>query len=280
VKTVCSIPNFLRGLQSKSIELLIPYAFAQFLTAAHVPITITGDTSTWNKSGKGALFIGDHRNGLEYFLLLATMGYVGRDDIKVIAKPYSLSVRLTEALDVHHGEYALAVIPNTLASDRRNIFNRDIGMRLLYRRELSTQNEAKAINATAMKDAASFLSHGHVVGIYPTGGVKCATTSDWYRGVGEIIKLLPEEARERVVIVPFQFDHFTQFQLICALWLHSKGHTRKQRTIELHLGKQLTVADFLASEAIDCSDTRLVTERLRTRYIQDFTPNGGVKIYY
>ena len=273
VKPRRRVPKFLQALQEMTSEVALPYAFAEYLRLAKLPITINGDTSGWNSTGQGVLFIGDHRNGLEYFLLLAAFGQVGRKDIKIIGKPYALSVRLTEALDRHHEGYILPVIPRTLVSDRLNIFNRDIWMRLLNANKLSTQKEAKAMNATAMKNAASFLANGCAVAVFPTGGVKSATKSAWYRGVGAMIQLLPEEAREKVVIIPFQFGHFTQFQVIATLWLYSKGVEVKPRTLSLNVGRQITVADFLASETAGSTDPQVITERLRIRYVQDFHAN-------
>lgn len=270
VKPGRRVPKFLQALQDMISEVALPYAFAEYLRLARLPIIIHGDTSGWNRTGQGALFIGDHRNGLEYFLLLAALGQEGRKDIKIIGKPYALSVRLTEALDRHHEGYILPVIPGTLVSDRLNIFNRDIWMRVFNTNKLSTHKEAKAINATAMQDAASLLANGYAVGVFPTGGVKSATKSAWFRGVGAMIKLLPEEARERVVIIPFQFGHFTQFQVIATLWLYSKGLKVKPRTLSLNLGRQITVADFLTSETAGSTDPLVITERLRLRYVQDF----------
>jgi hypothetical protein len=270
VKPRRRVPKFLQALQDMTSELALPYAFAEYLRLAKLPININGDTSGWKSTGKGVLFIGDHRNGLEYFLLLAALGQEGRNDIKIIGKPYALSVRLTEALDMHHEGYILPVIPRTLVSDRLNIFNRDIWMRAFNANKLSTQKEANAINVAAMENAASLLANGYAVGVFPTGGVKSATKSAWYRGVGEMIKLLPEEARERVVIIPFQFGHFTQFQLVATLWLYSKGVAVKPRTLSLNLGRQITVADFLTSETAGSTDPQVITERLRIRYVQDF----------
>lgn len=267
------VPKFLQALQDMTSEVALPYAFAEYLRLARLPITINGDTSGWNRPGKGVLFIGDHRNGLEYFLLLAALGQAGRKDIKIIAKPYAFSVHLTEALDMRHEGYILPVIPGTLVSDRLNIFNRDIGMRVFNANTLSTRKEAKAINATAMQNGASFLANGYAVGVFPTGGVNSATKSAWFRGVGEMIKLLPEEARERVVIIPFQFAHFTQFQVVATLWLYSKGLKVKPRTLSLNVGRQISVADFLTSETAGSTDSQVITERLRLRYVQDFHPH-------
>src|SRR5579863_9946462 len=193
VKPGRRVPKFLQALQEKTTEVAIPYAFAEYLKLAKLPITINGDTSGWKRTGQGALFIGDHRNGLEYFLLLAALGQEGRKDIKIIGKPYALSVRLTEALDMHHEGYILPVIPGTLVSDRLNIFNRDIWMRVFNANKLSTHREAKAINVIAMQNAASLLANGYAVGVFPTGGIKSATKSAWVRGVGEMIRVLPVE---------------------------------------------------------------------------------------
>src|SRR5579859_7075687 len=137
VKPRRRVPKFLQALQDMTRELALPYAFAEYLRLARLPFTINGDTSGWNRPGKGALFIGDHRNGLEYFLLLAALGQEGRHDIKILGKPYALSVHLTEALDIHHEGYLLPVIPGTLVSNRLNFFNRDIWMRLFNVNKLS-----------------------------------------------------------------------------------------------------------------------------------------------
>ena len=88
-----------------------------------------------------------------------------------------------------------------------------------------------------------------------------------------MIQLLPEEARERVVIIPFQFGHFTQLHLVGRLWLYSKGVGVKPGTLSLNLGRQISVADFLTSETAGSTDPEVITERLRLRYVQDFHSN-------
>jgi len=82
--------------------------------------------------------------------------------------------------------------------------------------------------------------------------------------VGTLIQLLPEEARERVVIIPFQFGHFTQFQLVATLWLSSKGFEVKPRTLFLNVGRPITVAGFLTSETAGSTDPQVITESILT----------------
>lgn len=264
------VPKFLQAVQEMTATVALPFALAEYLKGAQLPIIIHGDTSGWNRPGNGALLIGDHRNGLEYFFLLAALGQEGRKDMKILGKPYALTVRLADALDLQHEGYILPIIPGTLASNRPNIFNRDIWMRVVNANNLSTQSEAKAINAATMKRAASLLAHGSAVGVFPTGGVNSATTSHWYQGVGELLRLLPEEARERVMIVPFQFGHFTQWQVVATLWLSSKGVAVKARALSFNVGRPITVADFLTAETAGSTDPHVITERLRLRYVQDF----------
>ena len=53
VKPRRRVPKFLQALQDMTRELALPYAFAEYLRLARLPITINGDTSGWNRMGKG-----------------------------------------------------------------------------------------------------------------------------------------------------------------------------------------------------------------------------------
>lgn len=86
-------------------------AVAKFFREANLNIKIEGDTSAWNKTGKGALLIGSHANGFERFPMLAVFGDMQREDVRFIAMPFTPAAiigrehdakRLTQALQSHY----------------------------------------------------------------------------------------------------------------------------------------------------------------------------------
>ncbi len=96
-----------------------------------------------------------------------------------------------------------------------------------------------------------------------------ATKKPWQRGLGRIIKQLPEEARDNVGIVPFRFDNFSRLRLICSLIMASRGIEPRPQTITLRTGKQGTVNEVLDSDT-DKLNADEITRIIREQFIDAF----------
>lgn len=270
VKPLKKSPRFLSELQRISSEKPLPQSLAEYFTSANMSVRTEGDTSAWDRTGKSTLFVGNHRDGFEYFLLASILGQHDRNDLKVIGKSYTVTPRLSEKLDSFEQKHILPVLTGALAKDKGNIFNRDIIFRMQNIRNLPTREEIKKINTQTLHDATDFLSDGYAVAIFPTGAVNNALKKEWFPGIGRIINYLPEDKREEVTIVPFQFEPFLQLQLIKQLWLHGHGIPTTPKEYVMHTGRQITVAEFLATETNGSTDPKLITQKLQSRFLQDF----------
>jgi hypothetical protein len=109
----------IRHLAHQGIAKAVATVFKQ----ANITVEVKGDTSCWSSSDRGTLLIGDHRNGLEYLPLLAALGDAARNNVHIVAKPFSMQARLLGSLGTEGTNMTLAVIPRTLARDRKDIFS-------------------------------------------------------------------------------------------------------------------------------------------------------------
>lgn len=96
-----------------------------------------------------------------------------------------------------------------------------------------------------------------------------ATKKPWQRGLGRVIKQLPEEARDSVAIVPFRFDDFSKLSLIRSLTMASRGITPRPQTITLRTGKQGMVSEVLAG-ATDELTADEITTVLKEQFVTAF----------
>jgi len=196
------IPTFLQNAHKLAeVTGSVGSAVAVLFRSAGIRVRVVGDATAWSNPGVGTLFIGDHRSCAEFAPLLAIFGGYGRDDVHLVAKPFSTNARIIHSFGHHAEGMVLPVIPRTLARDRQNIWNRDLGWRLKNVASLPTVSELSAANAAVIHRAASLVSAGHVVNIYPAGGIMDAGKHPWQRGVGKIIKSLPPESIETTHVV-------------------------------------------------------------------------------
>ncbi len=201
---------------------------------------------------------------------MAALGDMGREDARFVAKPFSMQARVMGALSMNGIDLTLPVIPGALASDRKNKFNRDLHWRIMQRGKLPTKKELGMLNATTLQACADLTANGHAVTLYPAGGVMDATKKPWQRGLGRVIKQLPEDARDGVTVVPFRFDDFSKLRLIRSLAQASRSIRPQAQTITLRLGKQVTSNELLEG-AVDDLSADEITESLRQQFISTFS---------
>ncbi|MGH7196172.1 MAG: hypothetical protein ACREGJ_00180 [Candidatus Saccharimonadales bacterium] len=267
---LCREPGFIRDTRELVEENGgIAQAVAETFEQANITVEVDGDVSQWSNAGQGAILVGDHRNGVEYAPLLAVFGNMGREDMRFVAKPFSMQARVMGSLGLEGAGLTLLVIPGTLASNRKDKINRDLCWRIANRGNLPTKDEIKTLNADTLQGCADLAESGHAVTLYPTGGVMDATKKPWQRGLGRVIKQLPAESRDSVAIVPFRFDDFSKLRLIRSLTMASRGVISRPQTITLRTGKQGTVNEVLAG-ATDELTADEITAVLRKQFITAF----------
>ena len=266
---LCREPGFVKDTRELVEQTSgIAGAVAETFDRANITVEVEGDTSLIANEGQGALLVGDHRNGFEYAPLLAAFGHMGREDIRLVAKPFSMQARVIGSLGVGGAGLTLPVIPGTLARDRDDKFNRDLYWRIVNRGNLPTKAELKQLNADTLQHCTDLAVSGHAVTLYPAGGVMDATVRPWQRGLGRVIQQLPEEARDGVAIVPFRFDDFSKLRLMRSLTMASSGMVPRPYTITMRLGKQGTVNELLGDTSRQ--DAGEITEILRQQFVRAF----------
>lgn len=254
----------------------ITKAIAETLWWSNIGVEVLGDTSQYHTPGKGVLFIGDHRNGLEFVPLLAHFGDLERDDVHIVAKPFSTLTKVLSTLDPYSEGLTLPVIPRTLARDRKNKLNRDIYWRLTNRGELPSKEELKMINSNTIQSCVQRVIEGHAVILFPTGGVMDASKNHWRQGLGQVVRQIPEWQYPNVTIVPFRFDDFSKRRLTQALLMRSHGVYPKRQEINLRLGRQGTVRELIGDmKYVQSLQPLEISNLLQRQFIQSFASRSS-----
>jgi hypothetical protein len=246
-------------------------AITEAFRLARITINAIGDVSYLTQPDAGILFVGDHRAGVELAPLFSVFGSYGREDVHFFGKPFATGVRLLSSLDGNR-EGLLPVVPRTLARDRRNIWNRDLRWRILQQQHLPTKDELTRLNAHSIRRATSLLEAGHLVTIFPAGGVMNAATRPWRAGVGTIIKLLYAKNRRDVRIVLFRFDDFSATRVVRSLLVQSYGFTPKPYEITVRLAAIDSMDKLFgdSSRSIEQLDPLQISTRLHEEFIRRF----------
>jgi hypothetical protein len=265
-------PGFIGMIRERAATRGIAPAIADVFAEANITVEVTGGAMDWNRPGRGALMLGDHRLGIEMLPLLAVLGSAERKDVHVIGKPFATQARLLGSLSVASADVILPVVPSTLASDRRDVFNRDLYWRLTNRSRLPSLDEVRRRNAVTLQQSVDLVEDGHAVVLCPTGAVADATKRPWQRGVGKIIQQLPEAAWDTTTIVPFWFDSFSRLGLVRSLVQASHGGSPRPRTLTMQLGKQGTPSELLGD--LGALDALSITEVLRQQFVDVFGSGG------
>jgi hypothetical protein len=272
---LCREPEYVRQIRATAENNNgVAAAVATAFHRARIYVTIDGDTTAWRNPGCGTLLITDHRDRCEFAPLLAMLGVLGREDIHFIAKPFAISARVINSLGPRARGITLPVIPRTLARDRPDILNRDLGWRITQLRNLPTYHELNAINAATLTDAATLLDNGELVVIHPTGATVDATVRPWHRGLGTILKTISPAARPHTRIVLARFDHFATTKLVRRLALQGRGITpNRPYVITLRVRINATISQLLDNDAttLDALSAVEITQRLRDLYVRRYT---------
>jgi len=243
---------------------------SKLFEVAKIAVTVDDQLEQLDDSDSGALFVGDHRQGIEYLPLLAKFGDLQKKDVHFVAKPFSMQARIMGYLAAKSSEPTLPVIPRTLSRDRKNIFNRDLFWRLTKRSFLPSESEIREINGSTLEKASCFIQEREVVVIYPAGGVVDACSARWKRGVGEVIKKVDSSNRDSVKIIPFRFDDFSRWRLTRALAraCNDRRHSAEIQEIMLRLGECGTIDELFPD--VDKLSSMEITSRLHNQFIEKF----------
>jgi hypothetical protein len=246
-------------------------AMAELFQCARISLLFDGDPWALLGSGRGTLLIGDHRDGMESVVLLATVGQLSQDKLYLTGKPFSLTFRLIASLGPTAGDLLLPLIPRSLARDRENIYNRDIGWRLLRAGRLPSELEITAINGATVQRVAERLSSGNIVNFYPAGGMVDATRRPWRRGVGEVIKLLPRALIESVHVVMWRYNDLNPINVLRPVILRSHGLVPTASSVTLRIGPAGPLSLLIGDkDAIDRMSGQEIANLLRTHYVAHF----------
>lgn len=249
----------------------IPSAAAELFERANITISVIGSTSEWAKPDTGTLLVGDHRNKIEFAPLLAALNRFGRNDVHFVQKPFSTNAKIIRALGEPSNGVSLPVIPRTLARDRKNVFNRDLGWRIALKNNLPTTAQLAQLNEGTLQRAARLLVLGRVVVLYPTGGVSDANCRPWQRGLGSIVKRLPHSSRDSVQVALFRFDNFSTSRIVASLTLQAHGIDPPPYSLTLRMGPQGTVSGLLGGHpVVDVLEPAEISERLRRSFVRFF----------
>lgn len=261
-------PWFMPETRRRVAEIGLAGAAAEVLTEANIHIAVEGDTSTWQHPGQPVLAIGDHSQGIESSLILDPLNTIGRGDVSVVAKPYSLTGQIVTAVSVHPNDHLISVIPSGMARGRTG---GDAIMRLnrtLFRRYLPDVAAVKAGNNKALNTAASALADGgRAVVLFPTGGVYNAATTPWRTGVGQVAARLSAEAFNETQIVPFMFSGFSPRRIMQAVAATRVGLRNGRQDIAVRFGKAETLGAIFGGTRPSAPE---ITDVLYQRYRDEF----------
>lgn len=258
----------IRGL-SRECDASCTSIVSKLFEVAKIAITVDDQLEQLDDSDSGTLFVGDHRQGIEYLPLLAKFGDSEKKNVHFVAKPFSMQARIMGHLAATASGLTLPVIPRTLSRDRKNIFNRDLFWRLTKRSFLPSESEIREINGSTLEKASCYIQEKEAVVIYPAGGVVDACSARWKRGVGEIIKKVDPSNRDSVKIIPFRFDDFSRWRLMSAVAKACNGKTSdKSQEITLRFGKCGTIDELFPD--VDKLSSMEITSRLHNQFIEKF----------
>ena len=82
----------IRGL-SRECDASCTSIVSKLFEVAKIAITVDDQLEQLDDSDSGTLFVGDHRQGIEYLPLLAKFGDSEKKNVHFVAKPFSMQAR-------------------------------------------------------------------------------------------------------------------------------------------------------------------------------------------
>ena len=266
------VPNFMRTIKESAQTLGASRAVGAAFLKANIQVCVEGAESGAADPNRGTLLLGDHRNRLEKWPLMAWVGATTEKDCHFMSKPFSLQARLLHALGDAASELTLPVVPRSMARDRRGKLDKDMYWRVKNRRSLPLTSEIRQKNQQVIQRASDVLNENGLVSIFPTGGTEDALVTPWQRGVGSIVQSVAERSPDNVDVTNFRFDNFSRQALIRSLWLADRGVEPAPQKITLRLGSPTPVGELvrMAGNSGTILDPSVLAEVLQERYQSDF----------
>lgn len=265
-------PAFLRELRDRADRVGMLAATAEILRRNNITVKAGGNTDTVRKHRGGHLFVGNHNKQFEFVALMDFLSQLGHTSMVHIVKFY-VERQVGWALGQTALDMVLPVYPRLLASDRRRKLNAELGSRILFHRSLATLEESNRRNEETLRLAADELASGGIVNIFPCGSIVNNMTQPWRPGVGRMIRLLPNEVHDDVMVVPYHADNINRARLLVAVATQGRGLFGRPQTIDLQFGEARTVADVIRRVPEPSrSDPARITDVLRQQYCASFAP--------
>lgn len=272
IKAPLVMPSFLKTVREKAERSgSVSAAVAEVFERANINVEVLGGDHVLDDPEIGTMLLGDHRNRIEKWPLMAWVGRVAEKDPHFMSKPFSLQARLLHGIGGAATELTLPVVPRSMARDRKAGLSRDTYWRVKNHNSLPTLAEIKEGNRAALGRTAMVLAVGGLVSMFPTGSTADALESPWQRGVGTVAQLLPEESHENVHTLPFRFDDFSKNALVKALWLREYGLKPKEQTITLNIGESTPISSTLERLRVEHGndiESQNISAALQTDYIE------------
>lgn len=243
------------------------YATCAALREANIFLDPQGDDLT-KYAGIGLLVVSDHRQGGEGWLGMGLMHHLGRTDMHMLGKPYAPTGRIVHSMGEPMAGLLLPVIPGTMDAGKkgREAINEDIVFRLLSPSAVLPREKRNVINQATLQRSAAIVAEGGTVMVAPTGSLSDASSASatWQRGLGSIVRALPEDAWSEARIAFVRPGDFLKLRFMAALALRQFGARLSPQTIAMHIVDVGTPADIFGQ---DTSMTDMqITERLRQEY--------------
>ncbi len=264
-------PFFVNGIIRRSREIGMSQAGFELCQNANIRVVIEGNSEALRTSRCPALLVADHMSGIDNALLFATLPLLGREDVKLTAKPYTLDSHFVELIRRPGEECIIPLVPSYMARDRKSAMPfEDRVMRYCLRKKLLTAREIQYLNDTSFKRAAILVTEGNAVNILPEG-YPTKGTQAWRKGVGEIIKLIPDDIYDQTTVVPYRFQEINQKRVLLALLFASLARFLPEQVITLRLGQEETLEQLFPGNDIQSLSAFEIAPKLQAWYRKQFT---------
>ncbi|MGI0134292.1 MAG: hypothetical protein ACREBW_04975 [Candidatus Micrarchaeaceae archaeon] len=248
------------------------YATNIALQEANVFLDVTGDDLT-RYADTGLLVISDHRQGGEGWLGMASMHHMGRTDTHMLGKPYAPTGRIVHSMGEPMASLLLPVIPGTMDAGKKGLkaVNEDVIFRVLSPSAVLPREQRNAINQATLQRSASIVAGDGTVLVTPTGSLSDASKAPWQRGVGDIVRLIPEDARHEVHLALVRPGDFPKLKFMAALALRQFGLRLRSQTITMQVVDAGTPIELFGSlDFHDPASGEQIAEQLREEYLKHF----------
>lgn len=263
-------PAFIRVIRDHADDVGVLAATKYILQRDNITVRAGGNIDAIRQHNGGRLFVGNHNKQFEFIALMDFVSKLGNTRMLHIVKFY-VERQVGWALGQPARDIVLPVYPRLLASDRRNKLNAELGSRILFHSSLRTLAESNRLNEATLHLAAQELSNGGIVNIFPCGSIVNNMTQPWRPGVGRMIGMLPDDAHDNVLVVPYQADNINRIRLLAAVMMQGRGPFGRPQMIELKFGKPLTVAEIIRRVPEPSrGDPSAITDVLRQQYRKSF----------